>query len=52
MVGGESLEDAERVLDYVTQVISIPELKPLVKEIRHYVIDDFQGRIPAFTESG
>ena len=35
---GESLEDAERVLDYVTQVISIPELKPLVKEIRHYVM--------------
>ena len=35
---GESLSDAERVLDYVTQVISIPELKPVIKEIRHYVI--------------
>lgn len=35
---GESLVDAERVLDYVTQVISIPELKPVVKEIRHYVM--------------
>lgn len=35
---GESLADAERVLDYVTQVISIPELKPVVKEIRHYVM--------------
>lgn len=35
---GESLVDAERVLDYVTQVISIPELKPVIKEIRHYVM--------------
>ncbi len=35
---GESLADAERVLDYVTQVVSIPELKPVVKEIRHYVM--------------
>lgn len=35
---GESLEDAERVLDYVTQVISLPELKPVIKEIRHYVM--------------
>ena len=34
---GDSLADAERVLDYVTQVVSIPELKPVVKEIRHYV---------------
>lgn len=34
----ESLADAERVLDYVTQVISIPELKPVIKEIRHYVM--------------
>ena len=34
---GESLADAERVLDYVTQVVSIPELKPVIKEIRHYV---------------
>lgn len=35
---GESLAEAERVLDYVTQVISIPELKPVTKEIRHYVM--------------
>ena len=35
---GESLADAERVLDHVTQVISIPELKPVIKEIRHYVM--------------
>nr|WP_281670364.1 IS66 family transposase [Segatella buccae] len=35
---GESLSDAERVLDYVTQVIFIPELKPVIKEIRHYVM--------------
>lgn len=35
---GESLADAERVLDYVTQVVSIPELKPVIKETRHYVM--------------
>ena len=35
---GESLADAERVLDYVTQVVSIPELKPVIKEIRHYAM--------------
>lgn len=35
---GESLADAERILDYVTQKVSIPELKPVVKEIRHYVM--------------
>ena len=35
---GESLADAERVLDYVTQVVSIPELKPVIKEIRNYVM--------------
>ena len=34
----ESLADAERLLDYVTQVVSIPEIKPVVKEIRHYVV--------------
>ncbi len=34
---GESLEDCERILDYVTQVVSILELKPIVKEIRHYI---------------
>ena len=35
---GESLADAERILDYVSQVVSIPELRPVVKEIRHYVM--------------
>lgn len=35
---GDSLTGAERILDYVTQVVSIPELKPVVKEIRHYVM--------------
>lgn len=35
---GESLADTERVLDYVTQVVSIPELKPVIKEIRHYMV--------------
>lgn len=35
---GETLADAERVLDYVTQAVSIPELKPVVREIRHYVM--------------
>lgn len=34
---GKSLEDCERTLDYVTQVVSIPELKPVVKEIHHYI---------------
>lgn len=33
---GESLADAERILDYVTQVVSIPDIKPVIKEIRHY----------------
>ena len=32
------MADAERILDYVTQKVSIPELKPVVKEIRHYVM--------------
>lgn len=35
---GESLSDAERVHEYVTQVISIPELKPVIKEIHHYAV--------------
>lgn len=35
---GESLADAQRVLEYVTQVVTIPELKPVIKEIRHYVM--------------
>ena len=34
---GSPLEDCERILDYVTQVVSIPDLKPVVKEIRHYI---------------
>ena len=34
---GAPLDDCERKLDYVTQVVSIPELKPLVKEVRHYI---------------
>ena len=34
---GASLEDCERILDYVTQVISIPDMKPIVKEIHHYI---------------
>ena len=34
---GFSLDDCERILDYVTQVVSIPDLKPIVKEIRHYI---------------
>ena len=34
---GASLEDCERILDYVTQVVSIPDMKPVVKEIRHYI---------------
>ena len=35
---GDSLADAERVLDYVTQVISNSELKLIIKEIHHYVM--------------
>lgn len=34
---GASLDDCERVLDYVTQVISLPQLTPVVKEIRHCI---------------
>ena len=34
---GAALEDCERILDYVTQEVSIPDLKPIVKEIRHYI---------------
>lgn len=35
---GESLNDTERVLEYVTQVVSLPELKPVIREIRHYAM--------------
>lgn len=34
---GESLEDSERILDYTTQVISIPELKAVVRDVNHYI---------------
>ena len=34
---GASLEDCERVLDHVTQVVSLPQLTPVVKEMRHYI---------------
>ena len=34
---GESLEGCDTELDYITQVISLPELKPLITEVRHYV---------------
>lgn len=34
---GESLYGCGKELDYITQVISIPELKPLITEVRHYV---------------
>lgn len=34
----ESLADVERILDYVTQVVSIPDIRPVIKEIRHYVM--------------
>ncbi len=33
---GESLGDCERVLDYTLQVISQLEMKPVIKELRHY----------------
>lgn len=34
---GDSLEECEKVLDYIEQVISLPDLKPVIKEIRHYI---------------
>jgi len=34
---GSSLEDCERILDYITQVVSLPDLNPIVKEFRHYI---------------
>ena len=33
---GHDLSDSVRVLDHVTQVICLPEFKPIVREIRHY----------------
>ena len=35
---GENLENAQKVLDYTTQIISLPNIKPLIREIRHYVM--------------
>lgn len=34
---GDSLEGCDIELDYITQIISLPELKPLITEVRHYV---------------
>ena len=34
---GDSLEGCDTELDYITQIISLPELKPLITEVRHYV---------------
>lgn len=34
---GDSLEGCEMELDYITQIISLPQLKPLITEVRHYV---------------
>ena len=34
---GEPLEKCDAELDYITQIISLPELKPLITEVRHYV---------------
>ena len=34
---GDSLEECDTVLDYVTQIISLPELKPLITQVNHYV---------------
>lgn len=34
---GESLAGCETELDYITQIISLPKLKPLITEVRHYV---------------
>lgn len=34
---GDSLEGCDTELDYITQIISLPQLKPLITEVRHYV---------------
>jgi len=34
---GDPLEDCDTVLDYITQIISLPELKPLITQVNHYV---------------
>lgn len=35
---GDSLDGCEKELDYVTQIISLPELKPVITQIKHYVM--------------
>ena len=39
---GESLEDCERILDYVTQAVSIPELKPIVKGVSLFSVQRYR----------
>lgn len=34
---GDSLVGCDSELDYITQIISLPQLKPLITEVRHYV---------------
>ncbi len=34
---GESLEDSERVIGFTTQIISIPELRPIVRNVNHNI---------------
>lgn len=34
---GDKLDDCEEELDYISQIISLPELKPVITEVRHYV---------------
>ena len=34
---GGSLAGCGRELDYITQVISLPELKPVITEVRHFI---------------
>lgn len=34
---GHDLSDCEKRLDHITQIISLPDLKPVIKEVRHYV---------------
>lgn len=35
---GSSLEGCDKVLDYVTQIISLPVLKPIITQINHYIL--------------
>lgn len=34
---GDSLENCVTVFDYITQIVSLPELRPVINEIRYYV---------------